>query len=175
MLLPSCLLLLLLRAESKESSTSKAKSPPSLLLSMKKREKSSEKRESEPRRRSRVHKSFEEVIFRYSIFKRRNSNLQCWVFCVSFFLSRGRLLNRNISNDIWVSFHPLLSLIFLLNCSCLNWAGYFSSLVWTTFLSVCVDSLVLSLSTMCVRIAWCWAYKPMYVCKTWCCIQQPCV
>ena len=107
------------RAKSLESSTSRAKSPPLPLLSRKK-DKSTEKRESELRGRSRVHKSSEEVIFWYSVLWRKNNSLQCWVSCVSFFLFGGRLLNKNISNDIWASFRPLLSLVFPLDCSFLN-------------------------------------------------------
>ena len=68
----------------------------------------------------------------------------------------GRLLNRNMSNDIWASFRPLLSLVFLLDYSCLNWTDYFY--FWSElyfYVCVCQDSLVLSLSTVCMWIAWC--------------------
>ena len=147
MLFASCLLL---SAKSQEPSTLRAKSPPSSLLS-KKKVKFSEKRESEPRRRSKVHKSLEEVIFQYAIFWRKNNSLQCWVSSVSFFLFGGRLLNRNILDDIWSYFHLLLSPLIPLSCSCLNWADCF--LLWSELyfcVCVCVDSLVLSLSTVCV-------------------------
>ena len=113
-------------------------------------------------------------IFRHSVFRRKNSSLLCWVFCASFFVSGGRLLNRNISNDIWASFRPLLSLVFPLNCSCLNWADYF--LIWSEHisLSVCVYSLVLSSSTVCVYslvLSW----STVCVWTAWCCAQQLCV
>ena len=146
------------RAKSQEPSTSRAKIPPSPLLSRKK-EKSNEKRESELRRRSRVHKSSEEDIFWYSIFWRKNSSSQCWVFYVPFFMSGGRLLN--ISDDVWASFRPLLSPVVSLDCSCFNWVDYFH--FWSElhfYVCVCLDSLVLSLSTMCVWIVWCWAHQP---------------
>ena len=99
-----------LRAKNLEPSTSRAKSPPSPLLS-KKKDKSTEKRESEPRRRNRVLKSSKDTFW-YSVFRRKNSSLLCWVLCAFFFVSGGRLLNRNVSDDVWASLYLLLSLDF---------------------------------------------------------------
>ena len=134
------------RAKSLELSTSRAKSPPSPLLSRKK-DKSTEKRERVSQEGEAKFIRVQKKIFWYFIFRRKNSSLQCWVFCVSFFLSGGRLLNKNISNDIWASFHPLLNLVFSLKLFILELSRLFSSLVWTYF-------------SVCVWIAWCWTYQP---------------
>ena len=82
-----------------ESQESRVKSPLSPLLSRKK-EKFSEKREIEPRKRSRVHKSFEESFFDTLFSEERTVAFSAKFYCVSFFMSGGRLLNRNISDDI---------------------------------------------------------------------------
>ena len=96
-------MLLLLKVESKEPkepSTSRAKSRPSPLLSRKK-DKSSEKRERVSQEGEAEFRRVQKKIFFDTLFsEERTAAFSTKFSSVSFFLFGGRLLNRNISDDI---------------------------------------------------------------------------